>query len=240
MMVSSGYPFYGQDIGVLVFNGGTPRVPGDAGHAATFSYPVRYEQINGRFADLVEGSPEILAELLRGAEHLKLLGIRGIVADCGLMSLYQKEIAARTALPFVGSSLCQIPLIWQLIGCQGHIGIITGHSGLLKESHLVGSGWCREISIAIEGMEKQPHFSEIVIEGGCNLNTERLRNETVAAALDLMRRTPDLKAVLLECSNLASYSQAVSRAVRLPVFDTISAANLLQYSLNPPKYFIEE
>lgn len=235
-MVSSGYPFYGQEIGVLVFNGGAPRIPGDAGHAATFSYPVRYELICGSFMDLVEGSPQILTELLRGAGQLKRLGIRGIVGDCGLMSLYQKEVAVTAGIPFAGSSLCQIPLIWQLTGCQGHIGIITGHSGFLTEAHLAGAGWRREISIAVEGMEKQPHFSEIIIGGGRDLHTNRLRDETVAAARNLQNRIPDLKAVLLECSNLASYSRAVSKALGLPVFDTISAANLLQYSLSPPDY----
>lgn len=235
-MILSGYPFYGQDIGVLVFNGGSPRVPGDAGHAATFSYPVCYELIDGSFMDLVDGSPKILAELLRGAGHLKKLGVRGIVADCGLISRYQKEIASLTGLPFVGSSLCQLPLIWQLIGCQGTIGVITGHSGLLKEEHLTASGWRPEISLAIEGMEKQPHFSEIVIEGGRDLDVNRFREETVAAARNLQKRIPDLKAVLLECSNLAACSYHVSQAIRLPVFDTISAANLLHYSLNPPEY----
>lgn len=238
MVIQSGYPFYGQEIGVLVFNGGSPRIPGDAGHALTFSYPVCYELVNGSFMDLVDGSPEIRAEILRAAGCLKQRGIRGIVADCGLMSRYQKDVAASVGLPFVGASLCQIPMIWQIIGQQGIIGIITGHSKLLKEAHLQGCGWQKEMALAIEGMENQTHFSEIVIHGGRNLNASKIEAETVAAARNLKERTKELKAIILECSNLATYSKAVSAAVRLPVFDTISAANLLQYSLNPPKYII--
>lgn len=236
MMVPSGYPFYGQEIGILVFNGGAPRVPGDAGHAASFSYPVCYEVVNGSFMELVDGSPEIRAELLRAASRLKERGIRGIVADCGLMARYQEDIAALSGLPFVGASLCQIPIIWQMVGRRGVIGVITGHSAFLKEAHLKGCGWDETIPLAIEGMETQPHFSEIVLHGGRDLNPQRLKAETVKAAQDLKERTPQLKAVVLECSNLAAYSRAVSEAARLPVFDTISAANLLQYSLNPPSY----
>ena len=32
----------------------TPRAPGDAGNAASFSYPVRYEVVQGGLADLVD------------------------------------------------------------------------------------------------------------------------------------------------------------------------------------------
>ncbi|MDO4267529.1 MAG: aspartate/glutamate racemase family protein [Eubacteriales bacterium] len=236
MTIPYGYPFYGQEIGILVFNGGSPRIPGDAGHAATFAYPVCYQLVNGSFMDLTDGSEAIRQELLRAAVRLKQQGVRGIVADCGLMSLYQKDIAAATGLPFVGASLCQLPMIWQMTGCQGVIGIITGHSGFLREAHLKGSGWNEDIHIAIEGMERQPHFSEIVIHGGRSLDPQKLMEETAAAALNLKRSNPDLTAIVLECSNLATYSRAVAQAVRLPVFDTISAANLLQYSISPPEY----
>lgn len=70
----------------------------------------------------------------------------------------------------MGSSLCQIPMIWQMIGHSGVIGVITGHSGLLRESHLRHSGWREEMELAIQGMENQPHFSEVVIRGEGSLD----------------------------------------------------------------------
>ena len=54
MKIETGHPYYGQYIGVLVFSTSTPRIPGDAGHAASFSYPVRYEVIKGGFAELLD------------------------------------------------------------------------------------------------------------------------------------------------------------------------------------------
>ena len=39
---------------MLVFSTSTPRIPGDAGHAASFSYPIRYEVIKGGFAELLD------------------------------------------------------------------------------------------------------------------------------------------------------------------------------------------
>ena len=74
MKIQTGYPFYGQNVGVLVFSTVTPRVPGDAGHAASFSYPVRYEVVRGGFADLIEGGPEIKAALLEAGQRLTARG----------------------------------------------------------------------------------------------------------------------------------------------------------------------
>lgn len=236
MKIQTGYSFYGQNIGILVFQGHSPRIPGDAGHAKTFSYPVCYEIVKGSFTDLVEGSEKIKAELFRSCRTLMEQGVRGIVGDCGLMSLYQQELSAKLNLLFIGSSLCQIPMIWQMIGRRGSIGIITGHSDFLRKTHLLHSGWDSSISLAIEGMQTRPHFSDIVIHGGSSLDPDKMRADVLDAVNALKARTPDLKAIVLECSNLATYSFDAAQVSDLPVFDTISAANLLQYGLSPVKY----
>lgn len=236
MNIPSGYPFYGQEIGILVFSGTAPRIPGDAGHAGTFPYPVRYQIVEGGFSDLIDGSPEIFKKLTEACSALKAQGIRGIVGDCGLWSLYQREVGREIGIPFVGSSLCQIPMVWQMIGCGGSIGIITGHSDFLKETHLANSGWQAPIRLSIEGMQCMQHFAEVVIDGGTDLDIALMRRDVLKAAENLRQNTPDLKAVILECSNLATYSRDVSEHLNVPVFDTVSAANLLHYSLTPPRY----
>ena len=112
MKIRTGYSYYGQDIGILVNASQAPRVPGDAGHAQTFAYPVRYQITGTSFMDLVEGSAETREKILSASRALKDAGVRGIVADCGLMSLYQQDVAREVGIPFVGSSLCQIPFVW--------------------------------------------------------------------------------------------------------------------------------
>lgn len=237
MEIKTGYPFYGQNIGILVFSTVTPRVPGDAGNSKSFSYPVRYEVVEGGFADLIEGGSEIKANILRACENLVNYGVTAIVGDCGMMSLYQDEIGAITGIPFAGSSLCQIPLIWQLLGRKGSIGVITGHSELLGEKHLRSSGWTEEIKLSIQGMQHEPHFKEIVIDGGLNIDINRMRGDVLNAGMKLREKTPDLRAVIFECSNLATYSADLYELLHVPVFDTMSIANMLEYSINPKRYF---
>ncbi len=236
MKIETGHPFYGQYIGVLVFSTSTPRIPGDAGHAASFSYPIRYEVIKGGFAELLDYNDAIKENILEGCRHLKEAGIKGIIGDCGMMSLYQDCIGAEIGIPFIGSSLSQIPMVWQLIGRSGSIGILTGHSGLLSEKHLLASGWSKEIPLSIQGLQDEPHFHEIVIEGGKNLDMEKMNRDVLHAARLLKEKTKDLRAVIVECSNLATYARGIEAVCEVPVFDTMSAVNLLAYAVHPPIY----
>lgn len=236
MKILSGYPFYGQYIGVLVFSTMTPRIPGDAGHAETFSYPVKFEVVKGGFSDLIKGSPEIKQSILQGCQNLKNSGIRGIIGDCGMMSLYQDCIGAEIGLPFIGSSLCLLPSVWQMIGRRGTIGILTGHSEMLGKRHLYASGATDDIKLCIQGLQDEPHFHEIVIQGGSDLNIAQMNLDVLNAAKKLKQRAPDLRAVIIECSNLATYARYISDELEVPVFDIISAANLLSYGVHPPMY----
>lgn len=58
----------------------------------------------------------------------------------------------------MGSSLCQIPMIWQMIGHSGVIGVITGHSGLLRRAISAIPAGGRRWSWQTQGMENQPLF----------------------------------------------------------------------------------
>ena len=237
MKLETGYPFYGQPVGVLVFLTRTPRLPGDAGHSRSFSYPVRYEVVEGSFMDLVQGSDSVKANILAACKRLTALNVKAIIGECGLMSLYQSEMGALCGALFAGSALCQLPMIWELIGRKGTIGVVTGHSDLLSRQHLLSSGWREEMRLCIQGMQDEPHFAEIVIRGGHLLDADRMRLDVLAAGEKLVRRAPDLKAVVLECGNLATYSQSLRNLLGVPVFDTISAANLLAYAADPPSYW---
>lgn len=192
--------------------------------------------VQGGFADLIEGGPQIKENLLAAGRRLTSLGIRAIVGDCGMMSLYQDCLGAELGVLFAGSSLCQIPTIWQLIGRQGEIGIITGHSELLGQKHLRSSGWTDDIPLVIQGMQDEAHFSEIVIHGGLALDVDRMRGDVLSAGEKLRQKAKDLRAVIFECSNLATYSADLHELLGVPVLDTISAANLLAYGTAPPKY----
>lgn len=236
MKIRTGYPFYGQSIGVLVFSTITPRIPGDAGNNDSYNFPVCYEIVQGGFADLIEGSQEIKDNIIKAVLNLKSKGIKAIVGDCGLMSLYQNEIGAIAELPIAASSLCMIPTIWELIGRKGSIGIITGHSELLSKRHLLNSGWREDIPIVIQGMEDEEHFSEIVINGGLDLDIKKMETDVINATNKLINKSDDLRLILIECSNLGTYSYIINEITDLPVVDIITVTNFLEQIVNPIKF----
>lgn len=232
LSIQSGYPFYGQNVAVLVFSTTTPRLAGDAGNNASFPFPVRYEIVEGGFADLIHGSDEILQKLKTSVDRLRGYGIRGIVGDCGLMSLYQQELA-QEGIPFMGSALCMLPAIWEMAGRQGTIGVLTGHSELLKEKHLTASGWREDIPICVQGMEDEPHFNEIVIKGGHHLDPSLMLRDVLSAAEKLRVKATDLCALVIECTNLGTYSSNLYQKLKVPVLDIISCAVLMERIINP-------
>lgn len=232
--IKSGFPFYGQHVGILVFDGKSPRIPGDAGHGATFSFPVCYELVEGSFLSLARKEPIMRERLIAAVNRLKAKGVLAVAGDCGLMSLYQKEIA-EAGLLAAASSLCQIPTIWQMVGREGKIGIITGDTEVMTQDFLAASG-CEGIPLALQGMQDEPHFRQVIIEGSHDLQPQLMEQEVAHAAELLVHRDPQVKAIVLECSNLATYAQAATAAVHLPVFDLVSAVRLIEYAVNPPVY----
>jgi len=237
--IKGGYPFYGQAVGVLVFNQQGPRVPGDPGNNFTFQYPVCYEVIDGSFSDLIQGSDEIKSKLIKAVNNLHEKGIRGIIGDCGLMALYQAEMAEKSGMVVLSSALVMIPLVWQLIGRKDSIGILTGHSDLLSEKHLRAAGWNEDMKITIQGMQDEPHFADVVINGDPHLDCELMRRDVLNGAEKLIKkggkRIP-IRAIILECSNLSTYSSDVYRKFKIPVFDISAGADLIQSCVQPRSY----
>ena len=69
-------------------------------------------------------------------------------------------------------------------------------------------------------------FRELV-EGSGTYDRSALETEITNAAQELKLREPDLGAVVLECTNMPPFAQAVAKACGLPVFDVLSLGHWL-------------
>jgi hypothetical protein len=226
MSVRGGLPTYGHVAGILMLDSTTPRVPGDPGHAATFSFPVLHEVVRGfTLDDLREPHPERLEPVLDAARRLEARGVNFITTDCGLFSIYQTEIASELRIPFVSSALILAPLLAATLGPTRKVGIITGHSGILAEAHLKAAGIDSK-RVAIGGMEACSEFVEVVIGDRAELDVVAMRDGTVAVAGRLLARESSVGAFLLECPNLVTFRRDLVEAFRLPVFDLVSLVEL--------------
>jgi Asp/Glu/hydantoin racemase len=222
MKVRGGLPFYGHVAGILMLDSTTPRAPGDRGHAATFSFPVLYEVVQGFTLDQVRApQPERLGPIVEAARRLEARGVNFVAADCGLFALYQQEIAAELQVPFLSSSLSLVPLVAAMLGPTRKVGIISGHAGILTDLHLRAAGIDMERATVV-GMEGCREFVEAVLGDRLVLDTEAMAEGVVDAAEQLLIREPSVGAFVLECTNLVTFRRNLLERFGLPVFDLVT------------------
>lgn len=226
-------------VGVLLFASAGDRIVGDPGMPGTFPFPVFYGVVPGSYRDLIQGSQDACDRLCTAARDLESQGVSAIAGDCGLMALYQKQLAQSVRVPVIASSLVLLPLAERLVGEHRKIGVLTGHSGLLNERHLAGAG-ADASRLVIQGMENEPHFSQVVIEGKARQSYTLMRRDVLRAADKLLSGKEDVGAILLECSNLASFGAELTQALGIPVLDCGLAVRLLFRMINPACYCPEE
>lgn len=221
---------YGHDIGIILMSCINPFPPGDVGNARSYAYPVLYQvagcvTIDG-LINQADGSQA--TGVIAAAKALETEGVRAITSDCGYMLEYQDEVAAAVNVPVMMSSLLQLPFIASLLSPGQEIGIICAHAGRLEGSLLTRAFPNPTRTLRIAGMEQQPAFCQAILHEEGVLDSDKVEAETVTVARELVSRYPAIGALLLECSNLPLYSQAVQQALGLPVFDFLTMIDYVQ------------
>jgi hypothetical protein len=68
-----------------------------------------------------------------------------------------------------------------------------------------------------------PGFEAVAVGG--KVDTTKVSPGIVQKALDVIKQHPTIRAVLMECTELPPYSDAVRKATGLPVYDAITACD---------------
>src|SRR3954463_8283844 len=102
-----GKAIYGAPLGILMLEARFPRIPGDMGNATTWPFPVLYRVVRGATPERVvlRGAAGLLPDFLEAAAELVSFGAEAVTANCGFLSLFQREIAARVRVPVATSVL---------------------------------------------------------------------------------------------------------------------------------------
>lgn len=234
----SGQVAYGYAIGMLCAEWNIPFVPGDLNNANTFGFPVRYETVPGASgASVLRGSGSAFADLMvAAAAKLEAEGVRAITGNCGFMVEYQDYVAARVNIPVFLTSLVQLPMLLHMVGSNQELGIITANSAGLGSAEFAKVGVHDTARIKVAGMEKHPHFNDVILKELGTLDQQLMEAEVVQAAKDLVRDNPQIGAFMLECSDLPPYSKAIHEATGLPVFDWANFINYVYHATVPRRY----
>jgi hypothetical protein len=229
---NEGQVSYGESIGILLLETRTPFIQGDVGNATSYDFPVRYRTIPGLTATKIFNHDlSFVDKMIEGAQELEREGVKAITGDCGFMAIYHREVKEAVNIPVLLSSLLQLPFIQSTLPQKAKIGILTANSRSLTGELLGKIGVKNDGTMIIRGLENEKDFKDAVIDEIGILNSDGMRQEMVSTALELTRSHTAVKSILLECSMMPPYGDAVQKATGLPVYDFLTMINYAHSSL---------
>lgn len=205
-------------LGLLMLQTRFPRPLGDIGNPATFPYRTITHvlpRIGAAEVVTAEALPPGIVEQVRElARSLEAEGADLIATSCGFLSPLQDVLAESVAVPVVSSALWVMPHLRVMHGRSAPLGILTFDSRQLSPRHIPDHG-----PYAVEGVEGGRELYRVIANDEAELKLGLARDDAVAAACRLMDRLPDCRAIVLECTNLPPYRDAIRQATDLPVYD---------------------
>jgi len=229
MIISGGYPYSGEAIGILMFDQRRyPMAPGNVGNASSYAYPVRLKVVRGLtwyppHADKWgDPRPREVDLLVDAARELESDGVRAIVACCGFFCTVQEELARAVSIPVFTSPLILLPLLLSMISPARSIGVFTASRPHLDASFLRAAGVAELSRIQVFGAESSTEFMATHLGGKrTELDLGLLERQLVDIAGQFADAHPDLGLILLECTTFPTFAAAIQQRVKLPVVDYI-------------------
>jgi len=213
-------------LGILMLDTRFPRLPGDVGHPGSFSIPVRHRVVRGAApAAVVRGDDAaLLRPFIECARALVDEGALAIGTSCGFLARWQRELQVALQVPVWSSSLLELAAL-QPLRC----GVITIEATSLTARHFEAVG--ADPATPVEGITTGSPLHRTLLQDLPMLDAADAEAQVLAAGQRLLAREPALQALVLECTNLPPYAEALRRATRLPVHDVMTMLHRRMASL---------
>ncbi|MFK7997648.1 MAG: aspartate/glutamate racemase family protein [Granulosicoccus sp.] len=223
-------------IGVIMLDTRFPRFKGDIGNPDTWPFTVILKVASGARALSVVGdtSNQNLQPFIDAGIALQNMGVSAITTSCGFLSLFQSDIARHLKVPFLASSLVQLPWVQAMLPEGRQAGILTINASSLTKAHLIAAGI--NTTVPIQGCEKGREFTRAILHDSRDMDQSLCEQDNIEAAMEFNRRHPELGAIILECTNMAPYANAIHQATGLPVYSIYTLVNWLQSGLMPRSF----
>lgn len=229
----SGYP-----IGIVyVDEVDYPMVPGNVNNAYTYDFPVLLKPIPNLDAErLFANDPTIVDDVIRVAEEMiKKDGIRCLSSGCGFFGNYQQQVADALDIPVGLSSMIMGPWIETLLKSSQKIGVLSANGDSIGANLFKNCKIEDPSRYIIKSLRNEPQFSAIPQQRGY-FDNNIVCQEVVGKAMEILEENENVGAILLECTDMPPYSNAIQQATQLPVFDFITLIKFLVNSVRNPVY----
>jgi aspartate/glutamate racemase len=217
----------GITIGVLALESYFPKPPGHIKNPSSLNFTVAYEILDGITVPALLNNPGggMKNRIIEAARSLEAQGVRAITGSCGFLALFQNEIAAAVSVPVFVSSLIQVPMVHHMTAAP--VGIVTASSMALTTDHMrnVGAG---DVPVEIQGLEDTTEFAAVILRNErTEMDLDRVATDVIEAGQALIRRAPEIGAIVLECTDLPPYAHLIQEALSRPVFDLTTLSGMV-------------
>ena len=214
-------------LGILRLDYDYPAAPGDIDYPGTFSYRVLYRVIPGLTFEMCQSgnlTKQVINNCKEAVQFLNDNNVCGITGDCGFMVNIQDIVVKYTDKPVFLSSLIQIPSIINTFYKDEKIAIFTANSKTLNPiMNKLEKKWSVPNSkdrFIIVGCQDVEGF-EAVAEGK-KVDIVKVTPGIVKIAQQTLNKEPDIKCILLECTELPPYADSLRKEFDIPVYDPVT------------------
>lgn len=199
-------------LGVLMLDTRFPRPLGDIGNPDTFArlqIPVRYRTVTGASPQRVvrEKAQLDLHDFIAAAQELVVQGATLISTSCGFLARYQRELQAAVPVPLLSSSL--LWLTEPELEAQ-RCGVLTVDALAFDARQLDGVG--ADLATIVAGVAQGCEFQRCLLGNQLEMDLRQAQQDVVDGALVLTSAHPDVTTLVLECTNMPPYADAVVTA----------------------------
>eukprot|EP00429_Kryptoperidinium_foliaceum_P051093 CAMPEP_0176105734 /NCGR_PEP_ID=MMETSP0120_2-20121206/53059_1 /TAXON_ID=160619 /ORGANISM="Kryptoperidinium foliaceum, Strain CCMP 1326" /LENGTH=691 /DNA_ID=CAMNT_0017439851 /DNA_START=65 /DNA_END=2140 /DNA_ORIENTATION=+ len=217
-------------LGVVRLDYNYPPSAGDIDHPGSYDYDVIFRCVPGLTFEMAQSGRMTYAvqkEFENAIKWLESKKVSGITGDCGFMMAFQPIARDIATVPVFMSSMVQCPMVSVAFDKYDQILILTANSKTLGPQKDVLLNHCGfdvdDDRFVIAGCENVPGFDAVA--KGEKVDVEKVTPGIVKMVKGILENQPSLRAIILECTELPPYADALRAEFGLPVWDAITCAD---------------
>jgi len=232
-------------IGILRIDYTYPAALGDAAHPNSYYYRTPHATWNGLSFEAAQAAKPLTKEqrhaMVAALTALEKEGVMGIAGDCGFLMNYQEEARAVAKVPTFISALLQCSILTSLFSMDECILVLTANGRALLPHMPKLLSACgvtkpeQQRRFIVAGCESLPGFDAVA--KGEKVDVELVMPHVVSLVQSVVAKNPLIRAVLLECTELPPYADAIRHAVKLPVLDAITLVDFFHAAIDDNPYW---
>ncbi len=226
-------------IGLLKLDSQFPRIKGDIAHSDSFRSKITTRTINAATPKKVVHNQmdNLIRDFIEATIELEQKGANVITTSCGFLALYQTQLQNCVSVPVLSSALFLYEPLKQLLPADRNtIGLLTISRSSLSNRHLQAAGIPPDTAIAAP--DTNGAFCQAILGNRPTMNIDLARSEVAAAAKQLVSASPNVNAIILECTNMPPYKAEIETQTGIAVYslmdvlDELACGTSLRHSLS--------